>query len=96
MHLLAPLADMVNHNEASRKVGVTDEASLVVYAGADVPSGGEVTITYGSKCNTELASSYGFELPGNRRTACEWDAIVAKKLAEMVPRANQQPVEAVV
>lgn len=81
MHLLAPLADMVNHKDSSRKVAIRSDGTIAVSAGEDLGAGGEVTITYGAKCNTELASSYGFELEGNPRTLCEWDARVARKLA---------------
>uniref|UniRef100_A0A6T8IF92 SET domain-containing protein n=1 Tax=Hemiselmis andersenii TaxID=464988 RepID=A0A6T8IF92_HEMAN len=89
MHVLAPLADMVNHDAASRKVGVRDDGTLVVYAARNLSAKEEITITYGNKCNTELMASYGFEVPGNPRTFCEWDQLVAKAL-----RGQAQPAEA--
>jgi hypothetical protein len=67
---------------ATCRVGIGNDGSIYLYAGSDLEPGDEVTITYGAKCNRELSNNYGFEIEGNPRTRCEWDALVGAKLSQ--------------
>ncbi|EKX32701.1 hypothetical protein GUITHDRAFT_121141 [Guillardia theta CCMP2712] len=82
MHILVPLADMVNHDAKARKVGISEGGAIVIYAGRNLAAGEEVCITYGDKCNMELMAHYGFFVPHNNKTTCEIDHILQKRMWE--------------
>lgn len=81
VHALAPLADMVNHDRVrGRKVVHATDGGFEVIAGQDLAPGDEIAISYGDKCNMELLAHYGFTIPGNPLSTCEWDSSLAKQL----------------
>mmetsp|Transcript_39839 Transcript_39839/g.62164 ORF Transcript_39839/g.62164 Transcript_39839/m.62164 type:complete len:272 (+) Transcript_39839:381-1196(+) len=83
MHVLAPVADMVNHHQTMRKVKRNSDGGIEIVAGKALERGEEITISYGDKCNLELLAHYGFVLPSNPTLKCEWDRSVAKRLSDM-------------
>ena len=86
VHILAPLADMMNHQAGSEpncRVIHDSGAGIRVTASSDIAAGAEVTISYGHKCNMELMSNYGFDVAGNPQALCEWDRLLAESFASL-------------
>ena len=71
---LVPCLDMANHSAeptAYYEENSKDEVTLLLRPGITVPSGGEVTISYGeAKSAAELLFSYGFLDPSSSSTGC--------------------------
>lgn len=63
---MCPIADMVNHNEASAPAFRWNEEEQVfeLFSPVSVPRGGEVSISYGEVNNAHLLHYYGF-IPGS-------------------------------
>ena len=63
---MCPIADMVNHNEASAPAFRWNEEEEVfeLFSPVSVPRGGEVSISYGEVNNAHLLHYYGF-IPGS-------------------------------
>eukprot|EP00802_Teleaulax_amphioxeia_P018522 Tamp_18716.p1 GENE.Tamp_18716~~Tamp_18716.p1 ORF type:complete len:374 (-),score=38.89 Tamp_18716:105-1226(-) len=71
VHTLVPGADLPNHRSDAYDAGQSADGTLVLRAAGDLPPSTQMYVSYGSKCDAEFLTAYGFIPPNNSHVPCK-------------------------
>jgi hypothetical protein len=71
VHTLVPGADMPNHLSAGYDAGQGPDGTIVLRANGDLQPGTQMYVSYGSKCDAEFMTTYGFIPSNNSHVPCK-------------------------
>ena len=71
VHTLVPGADMPNHLSAGYDAGQGPDGTIVLRANGDLQPGTQMYVSYGSKCDAEFMTTYGFIPSNNSHVSCK-------------------------